>query len=68
MGITEVLTIIFVVLKLLGKIDWSWWLVLLPELIGFGLYILVWIGAARQTHRTFRQIDRSFRDMDERFR
>jgi hypothetical protein len=33
MGITEAITIVFVVLKLCGVIDWSWWLVLLPELI-----------------------------------
>ena len=40
MGVTEVLTIVFVVLKLLGKIGWSWWLVLLPEIIGLALYVL----------------------------
>lgn len=44
MGFTETLTIVFIVLKLLGKIDWSWWLVLLPELIGAAFYIgiLIW--------------------------
>jgi hypothetical protein len=29
-GFLGLLTIVFVTLKLLGKIDWSWWLVLLP--------------------------------------
>jgi hypothetical protein len=29
-GCLGVLTIVFVVLKLTGNIDWSWWLVLLP--------------------------------------
>ena len=45
MGFCEVLTIIFVVLKLIGQIDWSWWLVLLPEIIAFALYIgwFTWI-------------------------
>lgn len=33
MGIAEVLTIIFVVLKLTGVISWSWWFVFLPELV-----------------------------------
>jgi hypothetical protein len=33
MGFTEVLTIVFIALKLLGVISWSWWLVLLPEII-----------------------------------
>ena len=29
-GFTGLLTIVFVTLKLLGKIDWSWWWVLSP--------------------------------------
>ena len=40
MGICEILTIIFVVMKLIGVIAWSWWLVLLPEFIAIGLYII----------------------------
>lgn len=40
MGILEVLTIIFIVLKLLGVIAWSWWLVMLPFLIGVGIYVI----------------------------
>lgn len=40
MGLAEVLTVVFVVLKLVGVIDWSWWLVLLPEIIAVGFYIL----------------------------
>lgn len=39
MGFTEFLTIIFVVLKLIGIISWSWWLVLLPEIIAIVLYV-----------------------------
>ena len=38
MGFTEILTIVFVVLKLIGVISWSWWLVLLPEIIAVVLY------------------------------
>lgn len=41
MGFTEVLTIVFIVLKLIGVINWSWWLVLLPELIAVALYIVI---------------------------
>ena len=44
MGILEVLTLIFIVLKLCGVIAWSWWLVLLPEIIGLILYLIVGIG------------------------
>lgn len=46
MGFTEILTIIFIVLKLLGKIDWSWFLVLLPEIIAFAIYIVIVICSA----------------------
>ena len=35
MGFTEVLTLIFITLKLTGYIDWSWWWVLSPSIIGF---------------------------------
>lgn len=44
MRFTEILTIIFVVCKLLGLITWSWWLVLLPEIIAVSIYILVIVG------------------------
>ena len=40
MGFTEVLTIIFIVLKLLNIIDWNWFLVLLPEIIALTIYII----------------------------
>lgn len=40
MGLAEVLTIVFIVLKLTGVISWSWWLVLLPEIIAFSIYII----------------------------
>ena len=41
LGLFSVLTIIFVVLKLVGVINWSWWLVLLPTFIGIGLWLIV---------------------------
>ena len=37
----ELLTLVFVVLKLLGKIDWSWWWVLSPIWLSLGLAIIV---------------------------
>lgn len=43
MGFFEVLTLIFVVLKLTGQIDWSWWLVLLPEIIAVAIYIICFV-------------------------
>lgn len=45
MGFTEVLTIVFVALKLLGVISWSWWLVLLPEILAVVVYAIMVISA-----------------------
>lgn len=43
MGVAEVLTIVLIVLKLTGVIAWSWWLVLLPAIISFSIYILIFV-------------------------
>ena len=43
MGFTELLTVVFITLKLLNVISWSWWLVLLPEIIAFALYMMVFV-------------------------
>ena len=40
-GFTGLLTIAFIVLKLVGVIDWSWIWVLSPLWISFALFILV---------------------------
>lgn len=39
MGLLEVLTLIFITLKLMGHIDWSWWWVLSPMWGAFVFYI-----------------------------
>ena len=43
LGISAVLQLVFLVLKLTGLIDWSWWLVLVPLWadIGFGLLLII---------------------------
>ena len=41
MGFLSILTLIFIVLKLTGNIDWSWWWVLSPLWIPF---IIVVVG------------------------
>lgn len=41
MGFLTVLTIVFVILKLVNVITWSWWLVLLPKIIDIAISILV---------------------------
>ena len=44
MNIFGVLSTIFVVLKIVGVISWSWWVVFLPEIIGFAFHILMRIA------------------------
>lgn len=48
LGVTNVLLIIFIVLKLVGVINWSWWVVLIPLWINLAVIImcLAVIGAA----------------------
>ena len=41
MGFCELLTIVFIVLKLVGVISWSLWLVLLPEIIAVLFYVAI---------------------------
>ena len=40
-GFSGLLTIAFIILKLCGVINWSWWLVLLPLIISIGLPIAI---------------------------
>ena len=40
-GFTGLLTIVFIILKLVGTIDWSWWWVLSPLWITFLLCMLI---------------------------
>lgn len=40
-GFTGLLTVIFITLKLLEKIDWSWWWVLSPLWISAGIWLLI---------------------------
>jgi hypothetical protein len=44
-GFWGLLTIVLIVLKLLGKIDWSWWWVLAPMWIGFLIGSLIFVVA-----------------------
>lgn len=39
-SLSNILTVVFVVLKLTGVINWSWWLVFLPSLIHIGLTLV----------------------------
>lgn len=42
-GILPALLVVFITLKLLGVITWSWWLVLVPLWLLLG-FLLVWVA------------------------
>lgn len=62
MGLLEVLTIIFVVLKLLGVITWSWWIVFLPLIVSAGLYVIILTLHVIAFVKVKRNIEREFDD------
>lgn len=39
----NILTVIFVVAKILGYIKWSWWLVFMPTIIPAAIVVLVMV-------------------------
>lgn len=43
-GVIGALGVVFVALKLMGHIDWSWWLVLLPFYWWMGLFAVLMTG------------------------
>jgi len=43
MGLCNILTVIFVVLKLVDVVDWSWWACFLPTMIWVAMIFLVHI-------------------------
>jgi hypothetical protein len=61
MGLAEILTIVFVVLKLMDVISWSWWLVLLPEIIAVGLYIIWFVVVTVFIGKTHKRVSKSFK-------
>jgi hypothetical protein len=45
-GLSRMLTVLFVGLKLTHYIDWSWWWVLSPTLIPIGVLLLIFLFLA----------------------
>lgn len=62
MGFTEILTIIFVLLKVFGVISWSWWLVFLPEIIAVVLYVMIVVANLRFASKVNKSIEKHFKD------
>ena len=46
LGFMDVLQIIFIVLKLCGVINWSWWFVFTPLWISLAILLFVFVGMA----------------------
>ncbi len=44
-GFVGILQIVFIVLKLIGVINWSWWLVLFPIIIPTSIILLIFVAA-----------------------
>jgi hypothetical protein len=44
-GFTGLLTIVFITLKLTGYVSWSWWWVLSPIWMSFGMIVIFLVGA-----------------------
>lgn len=70
LGLTGVLTVVFIVLKLVGVINWSWWWVLSPLLIDIGLSIIILaiIGIFQIVRSKKRKSRRSKLDKFNRFK
>ena len=60
MGFAEVLTIVFIVLKLTGNIGWTWWQVLLPEIIAGCVYVILSVIALVIHHKNTKAIKKTF--------
>ena len=60
MGFAELLTIVFIILKLTGCIGWAWWQVLLPEIIAGCIYVILIVITLIVGHETTKLIDRRF--------
>ncbi|MCC4326088.1 hypothetical protein LMB33_05555 [Limosilactobacillus reuteri] len=45
-GLAAFLTVLFAILKILGVISWSWWIVFLPLIAVYGLGAIILVIAA----------------------
>lgn len=63
MGLLEVLTIIFVVLKLVGVISWSWWAVFIPLYVVAGIYLAIITIIVVSNIKLKHSIEKEFGDM-----
>lgn len=62
MGFAELLTIVFIILKLTGYIGWAWWQVLLPEIIAGCIYVILIVITLIFGHKTTKSIKKTFKE------
>ena len=62
-GFTGLLTVVFITLKLLGKIDWSWWWVLAPVWGSVALIIIILAGSFAVLSIVEKLSDRKYKKM-----
>jgi hypothetical protein len=62
MGFTEILTIIFILLKVFKVVTWAWWVVFLPEIIALVIYVAVIVLHLLCIHKTNKHMDKFFDD------
>ena len=43
LGLLDILTIIFVLLKVFNVITWSWWVVFLPTILEIAIFLIVFL-------------------------
>ena len=70
MGFLEALTLAFIILKLVGAITWSWWLVLAPlypSAIIWVLMLLFGVKFWKRHKRERKEFDEEWKTFDERF-
>jgi hypothetical protein len=56
MGFTEILTIIFILLKVFDIVNWNWFIVLLPEIIALVVYVVILVRMSI----TYRKLNKEF--------
>ena len=60
MGFTEVMTAVFIVLKLAGGISWSWFFVFLPEIVAIIAYVFIFESAIKESKEMRRKHEEIF--------
>lgn len=59
MNIFTLLQVVFITLKVMNLIDWSWWMVFIPTYISIVFVILVFVGYGILDPTFFRDIFKS---------